>query len=342
MARLNSEQLAPSLQKRLAPIYLISGDEALLVQECCDLVRKAAHERGFHEQERFHAEANFDWANLLLDTNSLSLFSSKKLFEVRVRNGKPGDDGSKALIEYCRHISDDNLLLLVLPKLDKSAQSSAWFKAVNEVGEFVQIWPVNAQQLPRWIQQRLRAAGIQANSEAVDVLCSKVEGNLLAAAQEIEKLKILCGDTPVDAKAMANLVSDSARYNIFELVDRALAGDALAANASLNGLRSEGTAAIVILNLLFNQISTLCQIREAMEQGHGFDNAASAQRVWSSRMGITRQAVERLKLRDLYVLLRLCSATDRTVKGVRKGSEWDDLSAIVTRMCGIQTLSDIA
>ncbi|MGB2360341.1 MAG: DNA polymerase III subunit delta, partial [Porticoccaceae bacterium] len=238
--KIKPEQLASHLQKQLLPVYVVSGDEPLLAQEATDSLRTAARAAGFTERELFHVEGNYDWNQLLNEANSLSLFADKKILEVRIANGKPGDKGSKALCEICANLNPDNMLLVLLPKLERATQNSKWIKALESVGAHIQVWPVSGAHLPRWIQQRLQQANIQANQEAVQILADRVEGNLLAAVQEIEKLKLLALDGKVDASRMSSVVADSARYNLFEFIDKVLSGDAQSAARSLRGLQNEG------------------------------------------------------------------------------------------------------
>ena len=229
--KIHPEKLQGHLKNQLLPVYVISGDEPLLAQECADAIRIAARAQGFTERELFHFEGNpiFDWNPLINEANSLSLFSDKKILEVRIPGSKPGDKGSKALAEICANPNPDNLLLIILSKLEKGAQNSKWMKTLEAAGAHIQVWPVDANNMPRWIDQRLSAANINANQEAVQILADRVEGNLLAAVQEIEKLKLLAPEGAVDGTTMSSVVTDSARYNVFEFVDKILLGDAQSA-----------------------------------------------------------------------------------------------------------------
>src|SRR5690606_34729471 len=219
MPKLRPEQLGAALAKQLAPIYLVSGDEPLLIQESCDQIRAAARKNGFSERELYHVETSFDWNQLLSAANSLSLFAEKKIIELRMPSGKPGDKGGKILQEYAESPAPDNLLLIITEKLDGAVQKSKWFKAVESFGQHIQVWPVTAAQLPRWIGLRLQSAGLRADSDAIDLLVSRIEGNLLAAVQEIEKLKLLADNNHINYELMASVVADSARYDVFGLAD---------------------------------------------------------------------------------------------------------------------------
>ncbi len=340
MAKLRPEQLSAALGKKLAPVYLVSGDEPLLVQETCDEIRRAARRAGFDERELYHGEPGFDWERLLAAANSLSLFADRKLIELRIASGKPGEKGAKALLQYSQAASEDTLLLVVTPKLDGSAQRSKWFKALEYAGVVVQIWPVTPQQLPRWIGQRLQAAGLKADSQAIDILASRVEGNLLAASQEIEKLKLLATEKGfVTAEIMANAVADSARYDVFGLVDKALHGDARAAVKNLLGLKGEGTDATVVLWALAREIRTLSQIAHATAQGQNFDTAARQAGVWDKRKALVKNAVRRLKQPQLQLLLRKANMIDKAIKGMHSASPWDELMDLTLNLAGTFSLN---
>ena len=336
--KIKAEQLSGNLQKQLLPVYVISGDEPLLAQECADAVRVAARKNGFTERELFHVEGNYDWNYIANEANSLSLFSDKKILEIRIANGKPGDKGSKALCEICANPNPDNLLLVILPKLEKSAQNSKWLKALESLGAHIQVWPVSADNLPRWIQQRLSQANIQANQEAVQILADRVEGNLLAAVQEIEKLKLLAPEGKVDADTMSAVVADSARYNLFEFIDKMLIGDAQSAAQSLRGLQNEGTEPIPLLWAITRELRILVKASEQVARGEHSDWALKNSGVWDKRMTLFRRALQRNKPAHLRMFLYQAGAIDRGIKGMRKADVWDEMATLVLSIAGSQTL----
>ena len=339
MAKLRPEQLSASLSKGLAPVYMISGDDPLLTQEACDAVRKAARQANFTERELYHVGADFDWHQLMSSANSLSLFAERKILELRINNGKPGDAGSKALIHYCQSPPEDNLLLILCPKLDASSQRSKWFKAIDEAGHFVQIWPITPQQLPHWLEQRIQRAGMSIEPNAVELLCTRVEGNLLAAVQEIEKLKLVCDSNQITTEMVANAVADSARYDIFGLVDRALHGDARGSVKILQGLKSEGTDSTVVLWALAREIRTLNQIAHALNHGQSFDRVAKNYGVWDKRKALVSNAMRRLKTKQLQLLLRKANSIDKSIKGLRKADTWEELMDLTLNLSGTFSLS---
>jgi DNA polymerase-3 subunit delta len=336
--KIRAEQLQSHLSKELLPVYVISGDEPLLAQESADAVRLAARNKGFSGREVFHGEGKFDWGQLHNEANALSLFAEKKIIEIRISNGKPGDKGSKALCELCANPSPDNLLLVILPKLERSAQNSKWVKALEAVGAHIQVWPITGDQLPRWIKQRLLESNITANQQAVEILAERVEGNLLAAVQEIEKLKLLAIEGKVDAIMMSSVVADSARYNLFEFVDKVLAGDAQSAARSLRGLHSEGTDAIPLLWAITRELRILIKASEQISRGENRDWALKNAGVWEKRLPLFRTAIQRCSAAHLRMLLYQAGAIDRGIKGMRKADIWDELTTLVLSLAGSQTL----
>jgi len=336
--KIRPEQLQSHLSKQLLPVYVISGDEPLLAQESTDAVRLAARNQGFSGREVFHGEGKFDWGQLHNEANALSLFAEKKIIEVRISNGKSGDKGSKAICELCANPSPDNLLLVILPKLERSAQNSKWMKALESAGAHIQVWPVTGDQLPRWIKQRLLESNITANQQAVEILAERVEGNLLAAVQEIEKLKLLATNGKVDAIMMSSVVADSARYNLFEFVDKVLAGDAQSAARSLRGLHSEGTDAIPLLWAITRELRILIKASEQISRGESRDWALKNAGVWEKRLPLFRSAIQRCSAAHLRMLLYQAGAIDRGIKGMRKADIWDELTTLVLSLAGSQTL----
>lgn len=339
MPKLRVDQLKAALARNIAPVYLVTGDETLLVQEACDQIRKTAQKQGYTERELHHTDGGFQWDSLNYSANSLSLFADKKIIEIRVHNGKPGDAGSKAIVNYCENADDQNLLLLVMPKIDKRSQNTKWFKAIDKLGASITAWPISTQQLPNWIEQRMQAQGLSADREAIEILCAKVEGNLLAAVQEIEKLKLIVDNKHVDAQTMADSVTDSARYDVFSLVDKAIAGDSRGAITNLHGLRGEGTEPTLILWALSRDIRSLTLMKESMENGKSFDFCAKQAGVWDNRKTVMKQAVYRLHLRQFHTLIRKLSHADKMIKGSIRGDVWSVLMDIVLSLTGTEALN---
>ena len=338
MAKLRSDQLTSALQKTLAPLYIVSGDEILLVQECCDRIRQACSQQGYNNREVYYVENNFDWDLLYYAGQSVGLFADKKLIELRV-NGKLNDKGRKALAEYSQQPPQDTVLLLSLPKLERSQLSAKWFTALERAGEFIQIWPINATQLPRWIEQRAKTLQLSLRRDAVSLLAARVEGNLLAAAQELEKLRLLDLQGPIDAETLSHAVADSARYDVFSLVDRALAGDAAGALKILRGLKSEGTDILSLLWALAREVRTLLQLQHELSLGKNLAASARKLGIWESRHVLLQNTLRRLKKNQLQVLLRLAGQSDRAVKGLHPADPWQTCTDIVLILAGVSPFS---
>jgi DNA polymerase-3 subunit delta len=334
--RLRSEQLAAHLAKPLLPIYLVSGDEPLQLNEATDALRAAARAQGFGEREVLQVETGFDWAALAAAGSNLSLFAERKLIELRLPSGKPGDAGAKALTAYAAAPSPDNLLLISCGKLEKQQQGSKWFKALEAAGAVVQVWPVEPRALPGWIRQRLLSRGMQPTPEAAQLLAERVEGNMLAAAQEVEKLVLLHGAGPLDGEAVRAAVADSARYDVFELADAALGGDAARCARIVEGLRGEGEEPVLILWALVREVRALALIAAEQAAGTPLDTLLQQQRVWDKRKPLYQAALKRHNLRRWRALLRRAARLDRICKGAEPGTPWDELLQFSLLMAGVR------
>ncbi|MEC8696590.1 MAG: DNA polymerase III subunit delta, partial [Pseudomonadota bacterium] len=257
------EQLAEVLNKGLAPVYLVSGDDTLLVTEACDQIVAAAKQQGFTERSVHHVETGFSWHGLSQDAASMSLFAERKILDVRVASKKLDKEASALLREWVADGSSnpDTVLLLRTDRLQPKQRSSAWFKALEKDGVVVLIWPLSAQEFPRWLQGRLQHKGLDLQTDALSYLAARVEGNLLAAAQEIEKLALQNLPTPISAEALAGCLEDTSRFSSFDLVDAALQGDAGRVHKVLHGLKEEGVSVFAIMGALTSQLRRLDQTR---------------------------------------------------------------------------------
>ncbi|MBT4521172.1 MAG: DNA polymerase III subunit delta [Halieaceae bacterium] len=328
--RLRPEQLAKHLKQQLLPLYIVSGDEPLLLQEACDLIRAQAREQGCTEREIIDASVKgFDWRDILSSANNMSLFGDRKLIELRLPSGKPGKDGSKALCEYVEQSGELDVLLIVAGKIDKKSTNSKWFKALDKVGGVIQIWPVGAKELPRWLQQRVIQIGMSITDDALQLLSERVEGNLLAAVQEVEKLKLLANDSRITAQTVANAVSDNARYDIFGMVDSAISGNTTNSLRMLHGLRNEGTEPAVVLWALAREIRTLYEAQLICDTGQTVQQALNSLRVWNNRIPTMQSALSRHDLSSLTALLEQAATVDGSIKGYDEGKPWDNLESLV-------------
>jgi DNA polymerase-3 subunit delta len=332
--KLRATDLPAHLQGQLAPVYVISGDEPLQCGEAADTVRAAAKAAGYATREVFEANSQFDWGALAAEANALSLFAEQKIIDLRIPTGKPGKEGGAALAEYAANPPPDTLLLITLPKLDKSQQNTKWFKALDRLGVTIQVWPIKIGELPRWVGQRMRAAGLQPSPEVVQLLADRAEGNLLAAHQEIEKLLLLNGPGPVDQEQFAAAVSDSARFDVFDLVDSALAGDAARSLRILSGLRAEGVAAPVVLWALARELRALAGMAIEARRSGNVGQAMAAARVWKNRQPLIRAALQRFGPNAWTSLLARCQQIDASIKGALPDDPWRLFETLLMNMAG--------
>jgi DNA polymerase III subunit delta len=334
--RLYPEKLVGHLQQQLLPVYLVSGDEPLLVQECCDQIRRKAREQGCNERVVIDCGGTtFNWQEILHSAASMSLFAERRLIELRLPSGKPGAEGSDALCKYMDIASDGDVLLLVAGKIDKQSTNSKWYKVLDKAGATISVWPVDAKNLPRWLEQRVRSAGMSIDNDALQLLCDRVEGNLLAAVQEVEKLKLLAADARITTQIVTDAVSDNARYNVFNMADSALQGDATTSLRMLHGLRAEGSEPPLVLWTLAREIRTLYEVQLDCDQGQSASQALSARRVWPNRMPLMQAALARHDTHSLSLLLGQSALVDGSIKGFADGNPWDNLERLVLGLCRI-------
>ncbi len=334
--QLSPERLPNHLAQGLAPIYLIHGEEPLQVGESLDAVRSTAKERGYDERLVFDVERGFDWSTLRREAQSLSLFGANRLIEVRMPTGKPGDDGARKLREYAADPVPGVLLLLSTGKLETKIQRSAWFKALDGAGVTVQARQIERKRLPGWIQQRARGKGLELSEGGAELLADRVEGNLLACAQEIDKLALLFPDQNLNAEAVQSAVSDSARYSLFALIDSALAGDAVRTLRILRGLRAEGTEPPLVIWALARELRLLNRMAHGLLRKQKLADLLSENRVWASRKALISGTLKRHDPEALREMLSRLGAVDRIIKGDARGNPWDELALILLGLAGVQ------
>ncbi|WP_456417897.1 DNA polymerase III subunit delta [Thiolapillus sp.] len=330
--RLRLEQLESHLAGNLAPLYVVTGDEPLQLGETADTIRAAARQAGYLSREIFEADARFDWNRLAEEASALSLFAEQKIIDLRLPSGKPGTAGSKALVSYCENLPQDTLLLLTLPKLPLT---SKWMKALDKAGVVIQVWPVDERQLPRWVQQRMRMAGLQAEPGVAEMLAEQTEGNLLAARQEIEKLALLFGSERITQEQAAAALSDSSRFDVYALVDAALAGKAQRCTRIIAGLRAEGVPLPVVLWALAREVRALNAMATDIANGASVQQALGRARVWKNRIPLVGAGLKRLNAAQWAELLQQCQCADATIKGAVPGDPWLALEQITLGIAGI-------
>lgn len=328
-------QLSELLEKGLAPVYLVAGSEPLQLGEAADAVRSAARQRGFSEREVLETGPEFDWSSLAGAMGSLSLFAERRLIELRIsapKSGGKGDgvgrEGSDAIRRCIERPSADVLLLILAPGLDWKGLKNKWVQAVEQVGVLVQVREPQGRQLSQWLDKRLRRAGFIPSAEAVMLLAERVEGNLLAADQEITKLALALEPGPLDVEGLMAAVADSARYGVFDLADAAVTGDRARAARVLEVLRAEGTAEPLVLWALSREVRKLAALSFARAKRQPLGPLLKAHQVWDSRRPVVMAAVDRLPLEHLWELVIHCAETDLAIKGRGAGDPWQLLAAL--------------
>jgi len=332
--QLRPDQLTRHLEGELAPVYVVTGDEPLQHAEATDGIRAAARERGHTAREVFEAGGDFDWSRLGESADSLSLFADRRLVDLRLATGKPGRDGAAALVAWAERPPEDTILLVSGPRLDRQSRGTKWYKALDRAGATVTVWPVDAGRLEAWVQRRMRARGLEPTPDAVALLSARVEGNLLAASQEIEKLLLLDGPGAVDAERVAAAVADSARWSIFDLGDAVLGGQPGRVARIVSGLRGEGTAPPMILWAVHRELSQLAGIAARRDAGEPLPAALKAAGVWERRQPLVRGALGRLDAAGWRRLVAGCAHLDRVAKGAARGSFWDELVELLLVAAG--------
>lgn len=326
--RIKPEQLESALEKKLFTVYFVSGDEPLQVGEVADNVRNTAKNAGYNTREVFTVGMGFEWNELARVANSLSIFAEKKLIDIRMSTAKSGVEGSKALINYCQRLPKDTLLLVTAPKLEKSALKSKWIQSIDQIGTIIQVWPLNGAELIQWLQRRSKKRGLNIEVEAIKILASRVEGNLLVASQEIEKLYVFYGDTTISVQEIERVVVDNARFDVFKLTDCMLTGRVSRAVKILNGLKAESIAAPIVLWALTREARMLINIKTALNQGENKNVVYKKYQLWDKRERLVNAAVTRISFQGLQQALLLSSKADRQLKGREKGDGWETMLSL--------------
>lgn len=331
--KIRPEQLDAHLQKGLAPLYLLAGDEPLLLDEAAAAIRRRVREAGAEERITLVAEKDFDWSHLTEEAASLSLFASKRLMELRLPTGKPGQEGAKVLGQWAERPPEDTTLVVISGKLDRSSRNAKWVKALEGAGAMVEFWPIPRPQLPAWVQKRMVESGLMVSREAARFIAERVEGNLLAAAQEVEKLRLLLGEGQVSDDQVQSAVVDSARYDPFQLADAALGGETARAVRILEGLHGEGVEPPLLVWVLAREVRALADMAAGIAQGRRKDEVT--RRVWASRRGLVDKALDRHPVDRWLSLLEEAGRIDAMAKGAATGNAWDALQRLVMAISSV-------
>ena len=343
--QLAADQLQPHLQKGLRSLYTLHGDEPLLIQEAADAIRAVARTQGYTERTSHTvAGAHFDWSEVLAAGGSLSLFADRQIVELRIPSGKPGKEGSVAIQQIAESArgNDSTLTLVMLPRLDKATRTGGWFTALETQGVTIQVEPVERHALPQWIAQRLAAHGqrVAAGEEGQRTLqffADRVEGNLLAAHQEIQKLALLHPPGNLTFEQVESAVLNVARYDVFKLSEAVLAGHAVRVQRMLDGLKAEGEAEVLVHYTLSEDIRALKRVKNAMNQGRPLPMALREQRVWGAKERLFERVLPRMSDAAISRLLQAAHQVDGIVKGLRQpgwpANGWQALHRLAMQLC---------
>ena len=315
------QEIAGHVTGTLKPVYLIVGDEPLLVEETCDAIIKAARDQNYTERSVHHVETGFRWSEIIHDSASISLFAERKILDVRLGNKKIDRDGSEVVREWLAQADGETLLLLRGGRLDANQRKSAWFKAIDEIGIISLIWDIEARELPRWLQQRMAIHKLKAEDDALSYLAQRVEGNLLAAQQEIQKLSLLGLEMPISLEVMARTLEDVSRFTVFDLANAMMMSEVPRVRHILQSLKDDGTAPMAVLAPFVSQLRRMGNTRGLPQQ------TVKAMSAFSRRIP------------DVSPVLAECAVIDQQIKGQLAGDGWRSLEKLFLRLAGLRKIS---
>ena len=342
--RIAVEELARRLQsgglENLPKIVLINGNEPLLLEETLDQLRQSLKALGFTERLKYQLEAGFDWSKINGLGQSMSLFAERRALELRVPKSL-GAAGTKALTDYCGSPPQDDILVVIMPFLDKRQRQAKWAKVVDGSGWIVDCPDISPQQFPQWVKQRIQSRALRVENGVIELLTQQLEGNVLAAAQEIDKLQVLAEDGALTLQLLSDSLADQARFDVYALTDVCLSGDFTRAVRIKARLRSEGIEPVIVVWALVREIRSLASIAAGLSTGQNKAALFKQNRVWSKREAMMNAALQRLNLEDCYNLLERAAHLDQTIKGQRyqeAGSLWFQIENICAQLCGVNPL----
>ena len=325
----------------LKPIYLVAGSEPLIVMECADAIRRKAKESGYAEREIFDVDNSFDWNELDRELASPSLFSSQRLFDVRMPTGKPGRDGGEALRAFCENPAPD-VVLLITGQDWSGKHSGKWSEAISKVGHSIIAWPLKPHEMPEWVQTRCRSVGVVLTPDAVEALINRIEGNLLAAAQEIEKLALLAPKSAIDAQMLEALVADSSRYDVFRLAECALSGEYARVAKILRALRAEGNQVPGLMPWLATEFNRMAYLAQAQAAGQDIRSAMRSERIWDSKQAVYQRALQRHGPGYWQSIPARLGLIDRASKGRGDVDPWLELERMLLSVAQVKLTRPLA
>ncbi len=335
--RLTQAQLAQHLENGLQALYVLVGDEPLSQRECLDAIRAAAKQQGFEERTSLTAERTFNWQQIQHFGQSSSLFSNLRLLEINIPSGKPGVEGAKALQHLAEKNLPDTTVVIILPTLERDAKNSAWFQSLENKAQVLNLSEVDARDLPQWLTKRLSLQQQTTDIETLTFIAHQVEGNLLAANQEVQKLGLLYPKGLLTNAQVKESVLNVSRYDAFQLGEAVLAGDTARTVRVLQGLQDEGEQALAVMNPLLWTLKPLVHVKLAQTRGENVEQAMSRARIFGNKQAVFKRALSKLSMRQLEAALQKLADIDQTAKGVMQGDAWLEISRLcfgLAKLCG--------
>lgn len=326
--KLYANQLSAHLKNNLLPVYLITGTEPLFIQETKDLIVQKAKEVGFSERKRFDATKDFNWNTLFESADNLSLFGEQTILELQLYN-KPTATVAKTFAQFIQNLSRHNILIILSDKLDGPTQKTGWFQAISDLGAIITIWPLDANAFLQWVKARLQQNNLSSDPQIVQLIAQYTEGNPLACAQEIEKLKLLYPDGKISLAELQQVVTDNARYDIFGFMDIVLAGNAARIINAFQKLRGEGVEAPVLLWAITREVRMLLNIMQEIHDKTHWDVITKKYRIWDKRSALIKNAIQKQSQENLHRVLLKAHEIDKMIKGLLRGNLWNELEMVV-------------
>lgn len=335
--RCNAEQLSAQFDQSTPPVFLVYGDEQMLLEEAADTIRQQLRQRGVTERQVWHVEGRFDWSQIRWQEQTLSLFDNQRLIEIRLPSGSPGKEGGEVFRQFADDRPEDTFLLIISGKIDNRSQKSKWFTALDNIGVTVPIWPVDVSQLPRFIKQRLQQKKLTITTEGASLMAERVEGNLFAAIQEIDKLALLCPDGQVTEQIILDSVADNARFQAFGLMDTALLGQADKIPRMVQHIRAEGIEILALFSAVSWSVHRLVTMAIQLEQGQQLDQVFRAQKppIWDKAKPMMSAALQRHSAQRWQQFLLQLADIDQAAKGYLKTCPWQLLETLCLNVAGI-------
>jgi len=334
--RLKPEQITGHCQQGLSPVYLVFGDEQMLVEECSDVIRQQARQNGANDRQVWHVEGRFNWSELQWQEQTMSLFASQRLLEIRLPSGAPGKEGGEALRKYAANPPPDTTLLIISGKIDARSQKSKWFSELDRIGVTIPVWPVDIANLPRWISQRMQQRGLRANQAVAELISERVEGNLFAAGQEIEKLQLLCPNGEVDEQTVLDSVADNARFESFGLMDSVFAGQTTKIPRMIARLRAEGLDILAVFSAVSWALHRTIDMAIQLDHGQRIEQVFASQKppIWDKNKPMMRQALSRHSASQWQEFLQQMAYIDQAAKGTLQTCPWALLETLCMHVAG--------